>query len=87
MRSEIRVVAENGQEFRFDLEHATPMSNQQGRDWLDAEFIRMECEPLRPTGKLLLADAAWGPQFAQAAAAALGKPVALIDVPAMSVSF
>ena len=56
MRSEIRVVAENGQEFRFDLEHATPMSNQQGRDWLDAEFIRMECEPLRPTGKLLLAD-------------------------------
>ena len=103
MRSEIRVVAENGQEFRFDLEHATPMSNQQGRDWLDAEFIRMECEPLRPTGKLLLADkvvvvaraagaglladAGWGPQFAQAAAAALSKPAALIDVPAMSVSF
>ena len=41
----------------------------------------------RAAGAGLLADAAWGPQFAQAAAAALGKPVALIDVPAMSVSF
>ena len=73
------------------------------REWLDAEFTRLECEPLRPTGKLLLADKvvvlardagavrladpAWGPQFAAAAAAALAKPTALIDAQAMSVSF
>ena len=56
MRSEIRVVAENGQEFRFDLDQATPLTPQAGREWLDAEFTRLECEPLRPTGKLLLAD-------------------------------
>ena len=103
MRSEIRVVADNGQEFKFDLDHRPPIAHQAGRDWLDAEFVRMECEPLRPTGKLLLADkvlvvaraagpalladAAWGPQFAAAAAAALDRPTALIDVPAMSVSF
>ena len=103
MRSEIRVVAGNGQEFKFDLDQATPISHQGGRDWLDAEFVRMECEPLRPTGKLLLADKVlvvaraagpalladtdWGPRFAAAAAAALGKPTALVDVPAMSVSF
>lgn len=103
MRSEIRVVAGNGQEFRFDLEHAKALSHQAGRDWLDAEFVRMECEPLRPTGKLLLADkvlvvaraagpalladAEWGPRFAAAVAAALDRPTGLIDVPAMSVSF
>ncbi|MDO5289632.1 MAG: hypothetical protein Q4F13_08365 [Pseudomonadota bacterium] len=103
MRSEIRVIADNGQEFKFDLDHTPPMPNQAARDWLDAEFTRMECEPLRPSGKLLLADkvlvvaqaagaalladAAWGPQFANAVSAALGKPTALVDVPAMSVSF
>ncbi|QTD44811.1 hypothetical protein [Ottowia testudinis] len=103
MRSEIRVIADNGQEFKFDLEHAAPLTGPAGREWLDTEFTRLECEPLRPTGKLLLADkvvvvaraagatllsdAAWGPQFAAAAAAALGKPTALIDARAMSVSF
>ena len=103
MRSEIRVVADNGQEFKFDLDQATPLTPQAGREWLDAEFTRLECEPLRPTGKLLLADKvvvlareagavrladpAWGPQFAAAAAAALAKPTALIDAQAMSVSF
>ena len=56
MRSEIRVVADNGQEFKFDLDQATPLTPQAGREWLDAEFTRLECEPLRPTGKLLLAD-------------------------------
>lgn len=103
MRSEIRVVAEGGQEFKFDLERAPALSNQAARDWLDAEFIRLECEPLRPSGKLLLADkvlvvaraagasqfsdAQWGLQYAQAVSAALGKPTVLVDVPTMAVTF
>ena len=103
MRSEIRVVADNGQEFKFDLDQATPLTPQAGREWLDAEFTRLECEPLRPTGKLLLADKVltvalaagtalfndpvWSRDFARAASAALAKPVVRVDVPAMAVSF
>ena len=103
MRSEIRVVADNGQEFKFDLDQATPLTPQAGREWLDAEFTRLECEPLRPTGKLLLADKVlvvardagprrladpeWGLTFARAAAATLGKPVIHVDLTAMTLAF
>ena len=103
MRSEIRVVADNGQEFKFDLDQATPLTPQAGREWLDAEFTRLECEPLRPTGKLLLADKVlvvardagprllndpqWSREFARAASAALDKPVVRIDLGAMTVSY
>ena len=31
MRSEIRVVADNGQEVKFDLDQATPLTPQAGR--------------------------------------------------------
>ena len=103
MRSEIRVVADDGQEFKFDLEHLSPMSREEGRQWLDEAFTRFECEPLRPSGKLhnadkvlvvaraagsrLLADSQWGPDYARAVSVTLDKPVALVDVRAMSVSF
>ena len=103
MRSEIRVVADNGQEFKFDLDQATPLTPQAGREWLDAECTRLECEPLRPTGKLLLADKVmvvardagpqrlsdpeWGPTFARAAAATLGKPIIHVDLASMTLAF
>ena len=41
----------------------------------------------RDAGARLLNDAAWGPQFARAASAALGKPVISIDLAAMSVAY
>ena len=103
MQSEVRVIQDERTEWRFDLDPAAPMGNAEARDWLDAQFTQLGSEPLRPTGKLLLADKvvvlardagavrladpAWGPQFAAAAAAALAKPTALIDAQAMSVSF
>jgi len=102
MRSEI-LVNIDGEEFRFDLEEAQPMPHDVARKWLDDQFTAMECEPLRASGKLLiadkvivvardagkakLADPAWGRAFAAAASAALGKPVIRIDTDNLSVSY
>ena len=86
MHREVTVTLGHNAEFRFDLEHAEPMGNEEARRWLDDEFIRLECEPLRASGKVLLADkvlvvaasagnasladAEWSKQFARAAKAA-----------------
>ncbi|HRN76185.1 hypothetical protein [Ottowia sp.] len=103
MQSEVRVIQDERTEWRFDLDPAEPMSNADGREWLDAQFTQLGSEPLRPTGKLLLADkvlvvardagprllgdAAWGRAFARAASAALAKPVVRIDLEAMTISY
>ena len=103
MQSEVRVTAGNGQEFIFNLEQAPALSNAEARQWLDSEYTRLGCEPLRPSGKLLLADkvvvvaqaagsallgdADWGPRFASAASASLGKPVVRVNLPTLSVSY
>lgn len=103
MHREVTVTLEQNVEFRFDLEHAEPMANEEARRWLDDEFIRLECEPLRASGKVLLADkvltvaaaagvpllsdAAWLAQFARATYAVLVKPIIHVDVPAMTISY
>ena len=103
MHSEVSISQDEHTEWRFGPDHLPPMSNADARDWLDAEFTRLGSEPLRPTGKLLLADkvlvlardagpdllgdADWGPQFARAVSAALAKPVVRIDLKAMAVSY
>jgi len=92
MQSEVRVIQDERTEWRFDLDRAAPMSSTEARSWLDAQFTQLGSAPLRPTGKLLLADKVlvvardggprllndpdWGLNFARAASAALGKPVA-----------
>lgn len=103
MQSEVRVIQDERTEWRFDLDQQEAMSNAQGREWLDAQFTQLGSEPLRPTGKLLLADKVlvvardagarllddpqWGMAFARAASAALAKPVVRIDLGAMTVSY
>lgn len=103
MRSEVRVLLADDQEFSFHPEGAPAMSPDTARGWLDAQFVQLGCAPLRPTGKVLLADkvlvvaqsagpsllgdSAWGADFARAVTAALGKPVVRIQVPAMTVSY
>ena len=102
MQSEVLVTLSPGQEFRLSTEGPT-LSNEQARRWLDDEFTRLDCEPLRASGKVLLADKVltvalaagtalfndpvWSRDFARAASAALAKPVVRVDVPAMAVSF
>ena len=92
-----------GQSFSFNLEGKTLPSAEAARAWLDAQFLEMECEPLRASGKLLMADkvlvvardagsnrfadAYWGAAFAAAALAVLGKPGLRVDADALSVTY
>ena len=103
MRSEVRVTFKNSPPVRVDLQEVQPMPHEVARQWLDDQFTQMGCEPLRPTGKLLLADKVvvvaqaggpakfadpqWAQAFARAASASLAKPVVHIDVAALSISY
>ncbi len=103
MQSEVRIIQDERNEWTFPLDHLPPMTQAEAREWLDAQFVAFGSEPLRPTGKLLLADkvlvvardagaqkfndAEWGAQFARAASAALARPVVSIDLGAMAVSY
>ena len=103
MRSEVSVTFKDSPPVRLDLEEVQPMPHDVARWWLDDQFTRMDCEPLRPTGKLLMADKVvvvaqaagpdrfaepkWAQEFARAASAALGKPVVHVDVPSLSITY
>ena len=103
MRNEVRVLLEDGQEFVHDFDSAEAMSNEDGRRWLDQEFLRMDCEPLRASGKVLIVDkvvvvakaagaqllgeAQWLAQFARASVGAVGRPTVVVNTKAMTASF
>ena len=103
MSSELIVRFNPQQEWRIDLSRLEPMGMEEARRWLDDEFTRLDCEPLRASGKVLLADKvltvaraagvalmqdpAWSRDFARAASAALAKPIVRVDVPGMAVTF
>jgi hypothetical protein len=103
MRSEVSVTFENAAPLRINLDKAEPMTPEAGRAWLDRQFTELECEPLRPTGKVLnadkvlvvaraagpsrFADADWAQQFGRSATAALGRPVVNVHVPDSSVGY
>jgi hypothetical protein len=73
------------------------------RAWLDQQFITLDCEPLRASGKVLtadkvlvvtqaagpalLGDAKWSADYVAAVSAALGKPMIRVDVPAMAITY
>lgn len=41
----------------IDLHAGTqPLDHAAARQWLDDQFLAFDCEPLRPTGKVLTAD-------------------------------
>ncbi len=102
MQSEVLVTLSPGQEFRLSTEGPT-LSNEQARRWLDDEFTRLDCEPLRASGKVLLADKVlvvardagvarlsdrqWLGQFARAVSAALARPVVRVDLQGMTISY
>ena len=103
MHSQVLVTLVNGQEFDIDPQGASSFTHEQARRWLDDEFMRLECEPLRASGKVLLADkvlvvtrdaganalsdAVWAQKFAAAVVAALSKPIVRIDTSNMTVSY
>ena len=103
MRSEVSVTFKGLPPVRVDLNDVQPMPYDVARWWLDDQFTRMACEPLRPTGKLLTADkvvvvaeaagparfaeSKWALEFARASSAALSKPVIHIDVASLSIIY
>jgi hypothetical protein len=56
MRSQVIVSWGETATYPFDLEEVQPMPHDMARQWLDQQFIDLDCEPLRLTGKVLLAD-------------------------------
>jgi hypothetical protein len=103
MRSEVTVTFESQGPVRMDLDKVPPMAPDAARAWFDRQFTELDCEPLRPTGKVLaadkvvvvaeaagapkFADAQWAQEFARATSAVLGKPVVNIDVPSLTISY
>jgi hypothetical protein len=101
MRHEVIIRFAGGDE--LVLHPAAPMALDDARAWLDKEFMRLECDPVRPTGKVLFsdrllaiaqaagaegfADVAWAAQFAGAAAGALGRPLIRVDVDGSSIGY
>jgi hypothetical protein len=80
-----------------------PMAQDEARAWLDGEFNRLGCEPIRPSGKVLsadkvlavaqaagpegFADAAWADAYLRATTGALGRTLIRVDVPNQSVGY
>jgi hypothetical protein len=99
MRHEVTVLFASGEE--VSLHTTDAMTLDAARTWLDQEFMRLECVPSRPTGKVLFADkllaiaqaadvqgfadAAWAEQYARAAAGALNRPLVRVDVDAATI--
>ena len=56
MRSQITVSWGQAASYQFDLEEVQPMPHELARSWLDEQFTILACEPIRPTGKVLMAE-------------------------------
>jgi hypothetical protein len=103
MQARITVLFDTGAPVDLQLDGAEVLSFEAARRWLDEQFVRLECEPLRGSGKVLFADkliqvaaaagpqgfadAAWALDYARAAAGALSKALIKIDVPRQAVSY
>ena len=56
MQKQISVVLDNNDEFTFHVHDGVPLAHDAARAWLDHQFVALECEPLRASGKVLTAD-------------------------------
>jgi hypothetical protein len=57
MRHEVFVKFAHEREFALLVTaHDPTMASDEARRWLDDQFVANECEPLRPSGKVLTAD-------------------------------
>ncbi len=51
----VQFEADQPQEFTLHADEAQPAADE-ARRWLDEQFVANDCEPLRPSGKVLTAD-------------------------------
>lgn len=103
MRSQVTVSFKDTTPLVLELTPDQAMARDDAREWLDEQFIAFECEPLRATGKLLMADrvvvvaqgagpakfadAEWAHTFARATSAVLGKPVITVDADSLTITY
>jgi hypothetical protein len=103
MRSQVSVTFKSVPPVRIELGPEQALDREAARQWLDTQFTEMDCEPLRATGKLLMADRVvvvaqaagpakfadpvWALAFAQSASAVLGKQVINVDADTLSITY
>ena len=103
MQKQISVVLDKGVELTFHVPDGAPLAHAAARVWLDKQFVELECEPLRASGKVLTADKVlvvtqaagltllrdpkWVAGYIAAVSGALGKPMIRVDVPAMAITY
>ncbi|MDS1139850.1 hypothetical protein RE432_05340 [Pusillimonas sp. SM2304] len=57
MRSVVTVIFNSRQSLELGVDvEPDSAGSQAARDWFDATWVRLGCEPLRPSGKILLLD-------------------------------
>lgn len=103
MRSQVTVTFKQSPPLRFEFDPDQAMDRETAHRWLDDQFTEMECEPLRATGKLLMADrvvvvaqaagpakfadSAWALAFAKSSSAVLGKQIINVDADSLSITY
>lgn len=103
MRHEVSVSFDGLEWLDIPVHADEVLAPEDARRWLDEEFVRQDCSPLRASGKVLTADKvlalaatvgpegfreeAWRTAFARAASGALVRPLVKVDVAAMTVSY
>ncbi len=61
MRSIVTIIFNERQRLEYTVEaDSAPEAQAEARNWLEATFTRLECEPLRHSGKVLLLDKVLG---------------------------
>ncbi|OYU29501.1 hypothetical protein C1O66_00895 [Paucibacter aquatile] len=103
MRSEVKVVFSPLQQFDLVVDAEEVLSFEAARKWLDEQYVKNECEPMRGSGKVLLADKilgvaaavgpaafsdpAWAMDYARATSGALSKALLKVDVAKRTLSY
>ena len=103
MQGEVKVIFGPDQQFDLLVAAAEVSAFETARKWLDEQFINNGCEPMRGSGKVLIADKilgiaaavgpavfadpVWAQAYAIASLGALGKSRLSVDVARLSLSY
>jgi hypothetical protein len=103
MAAELSVRFDPTNEFQFVLRDNQVVAQGPAAAWLDEQFLSLEAEPLRASGKVLLADKVlavakaagparfgdpeWGRQFAANAVGALMRDFVHVEVDTMTITY
>lgn len=103
MQTTVTIVFPGGNRRDLSVDGTEVLSFEASRRWLDEQFVQLECEPFRGSGKVLIADkiiavalavgepgfadAAWALDYARAASGALSKALVKVDLDRRAVSY